>query len=82
MKFYFVPAGSGCGHMGLNGALAHCQARWTPHVYCLAQACAVRLHVWAACQAGLFLMIQTGDQPELLPGACVISEWMRWGGVK
>ena len=27
--------------------------------YSLARACAVRLHVWAACQAGLFLVIRT-----------------------
>jgi hypothetical protein len=26
-------------------------------VYCLARACVVRLHAWAACQAGLFLII-------------------------
>ena len=57
-----------------------------PTCYCLARACAVRLHVWAACQAGLFLMIQTcqpiGGQPEVVPGACVNSDWMRWGGAR
>ena len=51
--------GSRCGHMDLDGALDHCQAPWIPHVYCLARACAVRLHAWAACQAGLFLVIRT-----------------------
>jgi hypothetical protein len=55
----------------------------TPHVYCLAGAWVVRLHAWAACQAGLSLVIRTcqliGDRPELVPGACVISDWMRWG---
>lgn len=34
-------------------------ARMGQDVYCLARACAVRLHVWAACQAGLFLVIGT-----------------------
>jgi hypothetical protein len=57
-----------------------------PLVYCLARACAVRLHAWAACQAGLFLMIQTcqpiGERPKLVPGACVNSDWMRWGGAR
>jgi hypothetical protein len=57
-------------------------------VYCLARACSVRLHapvrlhVQAACQAGLFLEIRTCqpicNQPELVPGACVNSDWMRW----
>jgi hypothetical protein len=55
-------------------------------VYCLARACTVRLHVWAACQAGLFLVIRTcqpiRDLPELVPGACVNSDWMRWGGAR
>jgi hypothetical protein len=43
---------------------------------------AVRLHAWAACQAGLFLMIRTVSLPELVPGACVNSDWMRWGGAR
>ncbi|EDL33685.1 mCG1037763, partial [Mus musculus] len=38
-------------------------------------ACAVRLHAWAACQAGQFLVIQTCqpicERPKLVPGACV-----------
>lgn len=38
-------AGGGCGCMGQDGALAHCQVPWTPHVYCLARTCAVKLHV-------------------------------------
>jgi hypothetical protein len=46
----------------------------------------VRLHPWAACQAGLFLVIRTcqpiSDRPELVPGACVNSDWMRWGGAE
>lgn len=45
--------------------------------HCLARACAVRLHAWAARQAGQFLVIRTcqpiGDRPELLPGTCVNS---------
>ena len=40
----------------------------------------------AACQAGLFLVIQTCqpicERPELVPGACVNSDWMRWGGAR
>ena len=40
----------------------------------------------AACQAGLFLVIRTcqpiGDGLELVPGTCVNSNWMRWGGAK
>ena len=43
-------------------------------------------HAWAACQAGLFLVIWTcqpiGDRPELVPGVCVNSDWMRWGGAR
>jgi hypothetical protein len=62
------------------------QAPWNPLVSCLAWAFAVRLYTWAACQAGLFLVIQTcqpiGDQPELVPGVCVNSDWMRWGGAR
>jgi hypothetical protein len=46
----------------------------------------MRLHVWAACQAGPFLVIWTcqpiGDRLELVPGACVNSDWMRWGGAR
>jgi hypothetical protein len=62
--------GNECGHM--------CQV-----VYCLARAYAVRLPVWAACQAGLFLVMGTcqliSDLPEFVPGVCVNSDWMRWG---
>jgi hypothetical protein len=62
------------------------RARPNPLVYCLARACAVRLHVWAACQDGLFLMIRTCqpicEQPELEPGVCVNSDLMRWGGAR
>ena len=60
-------AGSGCGRMGQV-------------VYCLAWACTVWLHAWAACQAGLFLVIRT-CQPTWA-GACVNSDWMRWGGAR
>jgi hypothetical protein len=67
-RFVDIWCGKWCGHMGQD-------------VYCLARACAVRLHAWAACQAGLFLVIWTcqpiGDLPELMPGACVNSDWMR-----
>jgi hypothetical protein len=52
-------------------------------VYCLARECAVRLHAWAACLAGLVLVNRTCqpivDRPELVPGAC---DWMRWGGAR
>ena len=71
VNWYIV--GSGCGCMGQD-------------VYCLAQACTVKLHAWAACRARLSLVIQTcqpiRDLPELVPGACVNSDWMRWGGAR
>jgi hypothetical protein len=62
------------------------RGRRNPLVYCLARACAVRLYAWAACQAGLFLEIGTCqpicERPKLVPGACVNSDWMRWGGAR
>jgi hypothetical protein len=76
----YTHVGSGCGCMGQDGTLAHCQAPWTPHVYCLAWACAVRLHAWAACRNWICQPIC--DRPELVPGACVISDWMRWSGAR
>jgi hypothetical protein len=57
------------------------QALWNPLVYCLAWTCTV-----SCLQAGLFLMIGTCqpicERSELVPEACVNSDWMRWGGAR
>ena len=53
---------------------------------CLLPCLSMWLQAWAACQAGLFLVIGTCqpicERPELVPGACVNSDWMRWGGAR